>query len=184
LSRSRSRQQQQQQQQQQQHNSSSPAFESKTFQATIGLQRGDEFIVFAASAITIDGPVDDVQIKLPLSPVGMEDSMPKSKSKLQNAQGNWNIKPKYFNRDSSRKFGLAKDAFIGATISIHNATCEYDFDDDYYYYSIADVERSIINCEPSQVESIILLEPLSTCFTYYILLLRLLILISILFSID
>ena len=152
-------QQQQQQHQQHQHQQQhiySPAFESKTFQVTIGLQRGDKFIVFAASAITIDGPVDDVQIKLPLSPVGMEDCLPKSlsqsqsQSQLQNAQGNWNIKPKHFKRDSARKFGLAKNAFIGATISIHNATCEYYY---YYYYSIAKVERlicmGIVNCEPS-----------------------------------
>eukprot|EP00979_Chaetoceros_neogracilis_P013250 scaffold3751_cov300-Chaetoceros_neogracile.AAC.1 len=111
-------------------NASSENFDSKSYQVTVGLQRGDEFIVIAASVLTINGPVDDAMIKLPLCPVGVgkEAEIQAVQQRLRSGSGidgNWNLQPIFFHNDSARQFGLAKNAFLGATVSVHNPTCEY-----------------------------------------------------------
>lgn len=93
-------------------------YESKSFHLTVGLKRGEEFIIFASSAMKIDGPIQNVQIRLPLKPTGptIQDNM---------NENTWYQQPLFFKQDSARKFGIAHDAYIGATISVNNATTFY-----------------------------------------------------------
>lgn len=121
-------------------NASSENFDSKSYQVTVGLQRGDEFIVIAASVLTINGPVDDAMIKLPLCPVGVgkEAEIQAVQQRLRSGSGidgNWNLQPIFFHNDSARQFGLAKNAFLGATVSVHNPTCEYCTAFNIYVYN-------------------------------------------------
>jgi len=93
-------------------------YESKSFHLTVGLKRGEEFIIFASSAMKIDGPIQNVQIRLPLKPTG-----PTTQDNMN--ENTWYQQPLFFKQDSARKFGIAHDAYIGATISVNNATTFY-----------------------------------------------------------
>lgn len=88
---------------------SKDVYESKTFQIVIGLKRLDEFVVFAASALSIQGPFDSMDLSLPLRPFDRTGSSPLN----QNQQV-------YFKQDPGRKFALAEDACLNLTVSVHN----------------------------------------------------------------
>lgn len=89
-------------------------YESKTFEIIVGLKRSDEFIVFAASALSIDGPVDSVDLSLPLRSFALTGS-----------SANHRYKPQvYFKQDPGRKFALAEDACLNVTVSVHNQICK------------------------------------------------------------
>lgn len=93
-------------------------FEAKSFDVTVGLQRQNEFIIFAESQIKIDGPVNNVPIRLSLRAKGP------IMNNLENTN-TWNEKPLAFENDVERTFGLSYDACINATITVIDATCKY-----------------------------------------------------------
>lgn len=100
-------------------------FESKTFQIVVGLKRADEFIVFAASALSIHGPVDSMDMNLPLRPVGVSSPSSYDLQFLGSSPKHQALKPVYFSQDPSRKFCLAMDACLKVTVSVHNQISWY-----------------------------------------------------------
>lgn len=91
--------------------SSKDVYESKTFQIIIGLKRADEFIVFAVSALSIHGPVDSMDLSLPLRDYAVTGSSPPI---------HYDKPQVYFKQDPGRKFSLAEDACLNLTVSVHN----------------------------------------------------------------
>jgi len=90
-------------------------YEPKDFDIFVGMKRQDEFIVFGTSKITINATVDEADIRLPLYPMGEQK---KVKHDDNSKVSDYEVEPIHFDNDVTRKFALAKDAYLTATISV------------------------------------------------------------------
>lgn len=103
------------------HDPNAQDFEAKTFEVMFGLERKSEFLVFAASVLTINSVADNVRIQLPLYPVGKASRANRGPGSNHNLE----IAPISFVNDTARKFGLARDASVLAVISVSASTSEF-----------------------------------------------------------
>ncbi len=87
--------------------SAAATFDPKHYQIMVGLQRKDDFIILGSSMLTINGPVDYADIKLPLT--------------HPNGHGT----RQYFHDDNARGFSLGTDANILAHISVKTSASKF-----------------------------------------------------------
>jgi hypothetical protein len=99
-------------------------FEVKAYELIIGLSKEDEGIVLGLSALNVRGPVLDMEVDLPLAPVGSK--MFKKKSFLSlggdDNSGFNSVQPVSFKSDTGIHYKLSENARMRAKITVMEST--------------------------------------------------------------
>ena len=112
-------------------------FEPKEFEIVVGLMRGDSTTVLGVSVLSVYGPQEEIEMDLPLFPLGFEEAQPLDDgdesvgvSSFTRDRANelgvaWDLERIRFDDDLARGFVLAKNASFKVRIEVVDTVSKY-----------------------------------------------------------
>ena len=114
--------------------------EPKEFEIVVGLMRGDSTMVLGVSVLSVHGPQEEIEMDLPLLPLGFEEAQPLDDgdesvggvSSYTRDRANelgiaWDVERMRFDDDLARGYVLAKNASLKVRIEVLDTISKYPY---------------------------------------------------------